>query len=260
MFKKLCGESSLASVVLATTMWSEVNPEAGNRRELQLQTSTAPKPDFWKSMIDLGSRVLRQDREKESAEEIINYLIENKRPVKLDIVEEMMVKQKTLDETAAGREVQDEIERQRLIYERKMETIREEMITAANERDRERQKELREEKEKYEKKRAQDIVDLQNLQATNEQLQQQRRREEDVERARYNEEIREQTRRLAEADADLRVMQIKMEQQSKNDALKRELENNTLKRDVERAEIARDTARKDRDAIQKKYDSRCTVM
>jgi hypothetical protein len=251
MFKKLCGESSLASVVLATTMWSEVNPEAGNRREIQLKTSTAPRPDFWKSMIDLGSQVFRQDREKESAEEIITYLIDKRRPVKLDIVEEMMVNNKTLDETAAGREVQDEIERQRLIYERKMEDIRQEMIDVANERDRERQEELRREKLKYEQKRAQDLIDLNNLHASNEQLQQQRRRDEEAERAKYVEEIREATKRATEAEANIRIIQLQAQQQRDNDAIQRRLE---------AAEKERNAAKLERDRIQKKYDNRCTVM
>lgn len=57
-------------------------------------------------------------------------------------------------------------------------------------------------------------------------------------------------KKLAEAEVNMRVMQIKVEQ-SKNDALKRELE---------AAEIARNTIRRERDLIQSKYERKCIVM
>jgi hypothetical protein len=249
MFKKLCGESSLGSVVLATTMWSEVNPTAGERREIQLKTSTKPKPDFWKSMIEQGSKVPRQDREKESATEIINYLIEMKRPVTLDIVDEMVNNGKKLDETAAGREVQDEIERQRVIYERKMEDIRREMIDAANKCDRKQQEELRIERERFTAKQNQHLIDLQNLQATNAQLQQQRRDDDERERRKWLNEMRNQERVSAEQQTQIEVLKVQMREQSKNEALLGQLRN---------AEIAQAQADRERAEWQELYENKGT--
>jgi hypothetical protein len=251
MFKKLCGQNSLASVVLATTMWGEVNQAAGERRETQLKTSTKPKPDFWKSMIDQGSKVLRQDREKESATEIINYLIEKKRPVTLDIVDEMVNNGKKLDETAAGREVQDEIERQRVIYEQKMENIRSEMIEAANERDRERQEELRVERERFIAKQEQHLIDLRNLQATNAELQEQRREDEQRERAEWLREMREQARKSAQAETQIQVLKAQMVERANREVLINQL------RDTEAAKAQSDT---EKAHWERKYKNRCVLM
>ena len=63
--------------------------------------------------------------------------------------------------------------------------------------------------------------------------------------------IKLKPRKLAEAEVNMRVMQIVMEQQSKN---------LTLKRELEAAEIARNTARRQRDPIQSKYKRNCIVM
>lgn len=63
--------------------------------------------------------------------------------------------------------------------------------------------------------------------------------------------LKPKPRKLAEAEVNMRVMQVMMEQQSKND---------TLKRDLEAAEIARNTARRQRCPIQSKYKRNCIVM
>lgn len=71
MFKKLCGDDAFPRVVLATTMWDLMDPRSAERRENEIMN----KPDFWKLMIERGSRVFRLDRGKESAATVIEYLI-----------------------------------------------------------------------------------------------------------------------------------------------------------------------------------------
>ena len=63
--------------------------------------------------------------------------------------------------------------------------------------------------------------------------------------------IKPKPRKPVEAEVNMRVTQIMMEQQSKND---------TLKRELEAAEIARNTARRQRDPIQSKYKRDYIVM
>lgn len=55
MFKQLCGPDALKNVVLATTMWSLVNPTDGQAREKELIST----PEFWGWMLQKGSRVER---------------------------------------------------------------------------------------------------------------------------------------------------------------------------------------------------------
>jgi hypothetical protein len=114
MFKKLCGDNALASVVLATTWWSGVDEDTGNEREKQLKT----KPDFWAGMISKGSKVFRQDSDEISARTIVDYLIQRKRPVVLNIQQEMVNNKMTLDQTAVGSEVGTLLIQQRKEFEK----------------------------------------------------------------------------------------------------------------------------------------------
>lgn len=47
MFKALCGEDAYKHVVLATTMWEQVDLKIGEQRENELKS----KPDYWGYMI-----------------------------------------------------------------------------------------------------------------------------------------------------------------------------------------------------------------
>jgi hypothetical protein len=140
MFRKVCGERGLASVVLATTMWS-LCPEAdAARREEQL----VQKDDLWKHLVGRGARIFRQDRGVESGQKILDYLINLGQPVTLEIQREMVDQNKTLAETAAGLEVQEELEKLKKKHDEEMREIRQDMDEALREKDEERQRELRE--------------------------------------------------------------------------------------------------------------------
>ena len=140
-FKKLCGDDGLASVVLATTMWSFITDEnLGNMRESQLKTEHA----FWKKMIEQGSQVFRQDKGRTSALRIVQYLIDKKRPVTLDIQREMVDKKLQLVQTGAGIEVATELERATKYFEKRMTDLQSQLQDALNKRDSEEKKELEE--------------------------------------------------------------------------------------------------------------------
>ncbi|KAF9004204.1 P-loop containing nucleoside triphosphate hydrolase protein [Cyathus striatus] len=99
VFQKLCGDQALSSVVLATTKWSKLTDSStGDARLDQLKT------DFWKEMIEGGSEVFKFDKTRESAQEMVNYLL---RPHHLDydvlkLQEELVDLQKIIPETDAG--------------------------------------------------------------------------------------------------------------------------------------------------------------
>lgn len=102
MFKKLCGDGALASVVLATTWWDGVTVAIGEERERELATGEA----FWAGMIKKGSRLFRQDNGIQSARQIIDNLVNRRQPVILKIQEELVTEGKTLGQTEAGRVIQ----------------------------------------------------------------------------------------------------------------------------------------------------------
>lgn len=145
MFQKLCGDESLASVVLATTMWDMTTERAGNEREAELKK----QPLLWKRMIDRGSVVLRQDSEKTSALKIIQYLIDRKKPVTLDIQREMVDKKLDLLHTGAGGELASAVEKLIQQYERKLKELEKDLKDAWTKRDQERREILEDAKKEH---------------------------------------------------------------------------------------------------------------
>lgn len=131
MFKKLVGEENLDSIVLATTFWSQVDEATGKQREYQL----ANTEEFWAGMIGRGSTILRHDKGNESALTIVRYLLNRKSKATYAIQKELIDDKKPLDETAAGGEVQEQVEKLRLKYEKKIDDLRKEMAEAIQEKD-----------------------------------------------------------------------------------------------------------------------------
>ncbi|KAF2118942.1 P-loop containing nucleoside triphosphate hydrolase protein, partial [Lophiotrema nucula] len=124
MFNQLCGEHGLGSVVLATTMWdSGVDEQAGLKREQELTSSS----DFWKLMIEQGSKVFRQDEGRTSAYRIVKYLINKNRPVYLDISREMVDEKKQLRDTKVGSEIATKVDKMKQHYEAELDRLRKEL-------------------------------------------------------------------------------------------------------------------------------------
>ena len=183
MFKKLCGDAGLGSVVLATTWWSSLTPEKGAANEKELMT----KSQFWKNMIQKGSVVCRQDRDDESAAEILTYIMDLRRPVTLEIQKEM-ADGKALNETAAGQEVQREMAEMRRKYENDMDSLKKEMKEAIQQRDKEAKREIAKERADLEEKLKKQERDQQRLRMRIQDLAEDRRRDEKRARRREREE------------------------------------------------------------------------
>jgi hypothetical protein len=121
MLKKLCGEDGLRAAVFATTGWDMVSKGEGVARETEILTS----PVLW------GGRAFRQDKGLQSAAKIVDYLISTRSsPVVLDIQREMVEEARTLDQTAAGKELVMDLNDQKIRYEREMKMIKEDMLEA----------------------------------------------------------------------------------------------------------------------------------
>ena len=98
MFKKLCGDDALRNVVLGTTKWSLINRrETGEKREQQLRDS------IWKEMINHGSVIRRVGRDRSSAMEILDHILQNKPIESLLIQKEVVDEQIPIPETTAGK-------------------------------------------------------------------------------------------------------------------------------------------------------------
>jgi len=100
MFNKLVGQEATKNVVLATTKWSDVPLELGEKREHQLRDR------HWTYMVDLGANLRRFSGEGESGWDIIRYILQRVELLDVDAIEiqqELVEIDKVLPDTEAGR-------------------------------------------------------------------------------------------------------------------------------------------------------------
>ncbi|KAF1830685.1 hypothetical protein BDW02DRAFT_591715 [Decorospora gaudefroyi] len=190
MFQKLCGDTSLASVVLATTMWDITSRDAALTREKELKK----EPHLWKRMIGHGSQVFRHDKDKGSALEIIRYLIARKKPVTLDIQREMVDEKLELLQTGAGNELASVVEQLIEQYESRLKEVERELKEARAARDQSNQLEremLEEAKNDYQVRLRKQQQEMANLRINAEELVQQMDKRLEASEERQKESLRQ---------------------------------------------------------------------
>ena len=105
VFSRLCGDSALDKVILATTKWNKVEEGEGTERELDLRGM------FWKKMISQGSTMFRFTGTYESAWEIVHHILQPRSlSLSLLIQRELVDLQKLLPETEAGQCLREALE------------------------------------------------------------------------------------------------------------------------------------------------------
>jgi hypothetical protein len=150
-FRKLCGEQGVKSVILVTTMWESVHPASlGAERETEL-VDTA---EFWGDMKRNGSEVRRHMNSRESAVEIISFLVARGNKTILGLQTEMVDQSRSLENTEAGKEVDREMQVQREVFERRLEDTKQELQEAIKEKDVQHVDEVLKEQAKFEAKLA----------------------------------------------------------------------------------------------------------
>jgi hypothetical protein len=103
IFKKVCGEEPLSNVLLVTSRWDGVDLSVGAGRERQLKTK------FWAYMIGHGSNMSRFYGDRPSAIGLVSQLLCRDKVV-LKLQKELVDEGKSLDSTAAGAYVSDNLE------------------------------------------------------------------------------------------------------------------------------------------------------
>ena len=159
LFRSLCGDDTLRSVVITTTMWDQIDEIIGQERENELRT----KDVFFKAAVDKGARLMRHSNTLESAQSIIRSILrQNSQSLTLQIQEELG-SGLDISETHAGKELSKEIFEQ---MERHREEIRGlvlEIQEVSRVRDEESRRELSEERDKVERVLARLQLDSANL-------------------------------------------------------------------------------------------------
>jgi len=146
MFRKLCGEDSLRSVVIATTMWDQAEMSIGEDREQEL----ASKDTFFKPALEKGARLARHNNTLESAQAIIRYIIQQSpSSVTLQIQEELG-RGLCISETQAGKELGRELTEQMERHREELRCLIGEIQEATRVRDEESRQELTRERVRME--------------------------------------------------------------------------------------------------------------
>ncbi|KAF4156923.1 hypothetical protein CNMCM6069_006219 [Aspergillus lentulus] len=147
MFRQLCGQDALKKVILVTTMWDKVPADEGARREAELINT----PEFWGWMLGKGSSCHRHNNMEASARSIVARLANHKTPITTDLQRQLVDENKSLDQTSAGRELQGELLKEKEKWARERWEIEEQMKAAIEQRDREAEQMMREERDRYTK-------------------------------------------------------------------------------------------------------------
>lgn len=147
LFRSLCGDTSLRSVVIATTMWNAVEESIGSEREKEL----CAKDVFFKPALARGARMARYHNTFESGQEILRAILMQGKdaPVTLQIQEELHSGM-DISETRAGQELGRELFEQMERHRAEMHGLLEDIQRATQEKDDESRHELVEERQRLE--------------------------------------------------------------------------------------------------------------
>lgn len=145
MFKQLCGPEALKHVILVTTMWDKVSNQEATQREKELIDT----PEFWGWMLAKGSSYHRHHNTEASARDIIRQLVDLGEPIATDLQRQLVDERRALDETSAGRELQIELLKEKKKWALERRDIERNMKEAILQRDRETEKAMREERDRY---------------------------------------------------------------------------------------------------------------
>jgi hypothetical protein len=124
MFKKLCGEGCYKNVVLGTTFWEIAIDHPGYEVAESREKELIETKQFWGGMVEKGSEVVRIPDSIYISRELLCRLAK-KSTVTLLAQEEIGVKGKSFDQTAASRSLQDELEKERAEAERAKKRLQE---------------------------------------------------------------------------------------------------------------------------------------
>ena len=117
----------LPSVAMVTTMWGTIDPKIGAAREEELKSS------FWLPFLEQGSSYFRFDKSRRSALLIIEKFMDMTKSESegtLQIQHEMVDQHMTLKDTAAGQQLNAELNESKLEWERELDAIKKDMQAA----------------------------------------------------------------------------------------------------------------------------------
>ncbi|KIM43891.1 hypothetical protein M413DRAFT_370843 [Hebeloma cylindrosporum] len=122
MFRGLCGKAAFKNVIALTTFWDQVSVDEGDKREAQL------KSNFFKDLVAGGAQFIRHDRTIESARQVLRRIF-TLAPAITQIQREIREDGNSLEDTAAGSVLREEVERVIAKYREEVADLKSEIVT-----------------------------------------------------------------------------------------------------------------------------------
>lgn len=144
LFEKVCGPNAYGNIVIATTMWSDLESEAVG---MQRMRERMREMSFWGAMVDKGAQVVKHDNTPRSARNIIQMLV-NKRAIPLQMQQELIQYGGQIAQTSAGRQLDQDLGEVSARFQRDIDELKRERVQNAEE-----MRELREQLERARKER-----------------------------------------------------------------------------------------------------------
>jgi hypothetical protein len=199
MFTKLCGEESYGAVVLATTMWERVPPDEGDRREQELRATG----EFYKSMLDNGAHLLRHMDNRNSTMAILSHLINRGKTTVLAMQHEMSEQKLELQQTAAGKELNNEIIRQTEMFNIRLRETEARMQQALEEKDDQLARDLASQQDELNQRILEAQRGREELQVTMQKLFEEKEKQFNEMKKQYEEERKQREEALQQRDKQL---------------------------------------------------------
>ena len=124
-YQELCGVEAISNSVIASTMWSRIEPSTGARFERELES----KDKFFKPAIDRGAKFIRHLDTETCAHDIIRELL-GKEPKPLRVQQELVDENKQVFETAAGEALMRDIAKAEQKHQQELLEVRKELEEA----------------------------------------------------------------------------------------------------------------------------------
>ncbi|PVF96696.1 hypothetical protein CPB86DRAFT_786771 [Serendipita vermifera] len=108
LFRHLCGEDPMKSVIIVTNMWTPSFDESiGTQREQELRT----EGEFFKYSVDAGARMMRHYNNTRTATDIIQAILSSDKDREaLKIQKEMVEERRRIDETSVANELKSDFD------------------------------------------------------------------------------------------------------------------------------------------------------
>lgn len=205
MFKALCGEDAYKHIVLATTMWENLTGpglsyDVGVEREQELLR----RQDWWGLMYKRGSQVVRHTGDKQSAMDIVEYLVALAKPVRLAIQTQLVDEGMMLEDTDAGQKYEKELNHLKKLHQEQLIQIKELYDQALKSRDTEVAEILEEQRRELEGKLRDAARKQDDLKVNLEQLAQEKSDQFNKLLAALEAEQQKTSRLVSDREADLR--------------------------------------------------------